>query len=258
MPRIIRIVCLILLYFNFFGTTIIGQTQLSTKKEINKLITSATKHRESGDFEKSLLISRIALRKAISVKNDVLIAENYNNIAANFNALAEYDKAIFYYKKALKHANLTQNDTIKQRVNNNLGNMYCFEKEKFDTGIFYYRKAIEYSIKIADSSQLASTNLNLTWALFDINKFKEGEHSLEIINSYYKRHNDNSVEVVLNMLNGMYYNFKNENQKSDFYFKKAIRLGNEVNEKSDLSYSHFEYSKLLLKLKDYKNAYETK
>ena len=91
----IRIVLSIIIWFNFLGTALIGQTQLPTKKEINKLIGSATKLRESGDFEKSLLISRMALRKAISIKDNVLIAENYNNVGANFNALAEFDKAIF-------------------------------------------------------------------------------------------------------------------------------------------------------------------
>ncbi len=54
----------------------------------------------------------------------------------------------------------------------------------------------------------------------------------------------------------MFFNFKNENEKADFYFNEAIRLGNELKEKSDLSYAHLEYSKLLLKQKKYKEAYE--
>lgn len=252
----IRIVLIIALWLNSVGTAIIGQTSSSSKKEISKLITSAIKHREAGDFEKSLLISRIALRKAILSRDNVLIAENYNNVAANFNALAEFDKAIFYYKKALNYANLTQNDTIKQRVNNNLGNMYCFEKKKFDTGIFHYKKAIEYSKKISDSSQLAFTTLNLTWALFDIGKFKEGEEGLKQINAYYKNHRNNLTVVVLKILNGMYYNYKNQDLKAAVFFNEAIRLGEQLNEKSDLSYAHLEYSKLLLKLNDYKKAYE--
>lgn len=252
----IRIVLLIIIWFNFLGTALIGQTQLPAKKEINKLIASATKHRESGDFEKSLLISRLALRKALSIKDNVLIAENYNNVAANFNALAEFDKAVFYYDKALSYANLTQDDTIKQRVNNNLGNMYCFEKKNYDKGILYYRKAIEYSKKISDSSQMAFTNLNLTWALFDIGKFKNGEESLKLINLYYRKHKNDFIVVVLNMLNGMYSNFINDDAKAEFYFKEAILLGKQLDEKSDLSFSHLEYSKLLLKLKKYKEAYE--
>jgi signal transduction histidine kinase len=58
------------------------------------------------------------------------------------------------------------------------------------------------------------------------------------------------------MLNGMYYNYKNEPEKATFFFENAIKLGNEGNEKSDLSYSHHEFSKFLLKNGDYKNAYK--
>ena len=54
----------------------------------------------------------------------------------------------------------------------------------------------------------------------------------------------------------MYSNYKNDYKKADFYFKEAIKLGKELNEKSDLSYSHLEYSKLLLKINDHKKAYE--
>lgn len=254
MPQI-RIVLLIILWFSFLGNAF-GQTQLPTKKVIDKLTNQATKLRESGNFEKSLLISRLALRKALAIHDNVLIAENYNNVAANYNDLVEFDKAIFYYNKALIYANLTQNDTVKQRINNNLGNMYCFEKKKYEKGVVYYRKALEYSRKISDSSQMAFTNLNIAWAFFDIGKFQEGETSLKMINAYYKRHNNNSIIVVLNMLNGMYCNYKNEDTKADFYFAEAIRLGKKLNEKSDLSFSHLEFSKFLLKRKDYKRAYE--
>ncbi|WP_264564504.1 response regulator [Flavobacterium sp. N3904] len=252
----IRIFLLLILWFNFFGSVIRSQTQSPSKKEIDKLTIQGTNLRESGDFEKSLLISRMALRQSIAINDNVLIAENYNNVAANYNELIEFDKAIFYYNKALIYANLTQNDTIKQRINNNLGNMYCFEKKKYEKGILYYKKALEYSKKISDSAQIAFTNLNIAWAFFDIGKFKEGEGNLKIINSYYAKNYNDNIVVVLNMLNGMYYNYKNEEKKAEFYFQEAIRLGKKLDEKSDLSYSYLEYSKFLLKCKDYKKAYE--
>jgi signal transduction histidine kinase/CheY-like chemotaxis protein len=251
-----RIVALIVLLLNFLGNDLIGQTQLSTKKEINKLILSATKLRESGDFEKSLLISRIALRSSVSIKDNELIASNYNNVAANYNELIEFDKAIFYYNKALIYANFIKNDTIKQKINNNLGNIYCFEKKKYNKGIYFYKKALECSKKISDSSQMAFTNLNIAWALFDIGKFKEGEENLNFINSYYKNNNDDFTIVALKMLNGMFCNYKNEDEKAESYFLEAIQIGKKLNEKSDLSYSYLEYSKFLLKQKDFKKAYE--
>jgi signal transduction histidine kinase/CheY-like chemotaxis protein len=255
MPHI-RIVLLIILWFNFSGTNTYAQSQYPTKKEISKLTIQASKLRESGNFEKSLLISRLALRKSTLIKDNELIAENYNNVAANYNELVEFDKAIFYYNKALIYADLAQNDSVKQRVNNNLGNMYCFEKKKYEKGISYYKKSLEYSKKISDSSQIAFTNLNIIWAYFDIAKFKEGEKKLKFINSYYAKNIDSSLIGVVNMLNGMYYSYKNDNAKAEKYFTDAIKIGTERNEKSDLSCSYHEYSKFLLKTKDYKRAYE--
>jgi signal transduction histidine kinase/CheY-like chemotaxis protein len=255
MPQM-KIVLLIILWFNFSGTNIYGQSQYPTKKEISKLTIQASKLRESGNFEKSLLISRLALRKSILIKDNELIAENYNNVAANYNELIEFDKAIFYYNKALIYANLANNDTVKQRVNNNLGNMYCFEKKKYEKGILYYKKSLEYSKKISDSSQIALTNLNIAWAYFDISKFKEGGENLKFINSYYAKNIDSSLIGVVNMLNGMYYSYKNDNAKAEKYFTVAIKIGRERNEKSDLSFSYEEYSKFLIKTKDYKGAYE--
>ncbi|WP_255515587.1 response regulator [Flavobacterium sp. ZT3R18] len=229
---------------------------MSTKKEINKLILSATKLRESGNFEKSLLISRIALRNAIAIKDNELIANNYKNVAANFNELMEFDKAIFYYNKALIFANLTNNDSIKEKINNNLGNIYCFEKRKYEKGIEFYKKALEFSEKIPDSSQMAMTNLNITWAYFDIGSYKEGKNNLKFLNWYHNKHEDSSTIVVLKMLNGMYHSYKNENDIANRCFQEAIKLGQEQDNKTDLSYAHLEYSKFLLKQKEYKNAYD--
>jgi signal transduction histidine kinase/ActR/RegA family two-component response regulator len=251
-----RIVLLIILWFNFSGSIVYAQSQLPTKKEINKLTMQASKLRESGDFEKSLLISRIALRKSILIKNNEFIADNYNNVAANYNELVEFDKAIFYYNKALIYANFTNNDSVKQRVNNNLGNMYCFEKKKYDKGILYYKKSLECSKKIADSAQMALTNLNITWAYFDIGKFSQGEKNLIFVNSFYKKNIDSSLIGVVNMLNGMFFDYKKDFIKAENYFLTAIKFGKQSNEKSDLACSYHEYSKFLLKQKDFKKAYE--
>jgi len=252
----LRIVLIIALLFNFSGINLSGQEKLPTVREIDNLTNQATKLREAGNFEKSLLISRLALRKAIVIKNNELISENYNNVAANFNELIEFDKAIFYYNKALLYANFTNNDSIKQRVNNNLGNMYCFEKKKYEIGIQFYKKSLEYSIKISDSTKMAFTNLNIAWVYFDTGRFNEGKKYLEFINRYYKKNPDNSTIIIHNMLNGMFSNYENKDEKAELYFQKAIKLGKERNEKSDLSFSYFEYSKFLLKKSDFKNAYK--
>ena len=250
----INIVLLLLL--TFFSAPSFAQEKTLSKKEITLLSKEANKCMKKGDFEKSLVKARIALHYAIAIKDDNLIDTTYNTIAANFDELAEFDKAFFYYNKGLLYAKKTNNYQLKNWLYNNLGNIYCFDKKQYQKGIVCYKKSLEYSKKINDFSQIVFTKLNITWAYFDIAHFDEGYPYLEYINKHHKKYGDESTLVALNMLNGMYYSYKNNTKKANFFFQNAIKFGNSGDEKSDLSFSHQEYSKFLLKNGEFKKAYE--
>lgn len=247
------IVLLISLIVPFAG---ISQNEPLSKKEIEELIFKASEYLNSAQFEKSLVAARKALRHATEVNDPYLIANAYNAIAGNYDELSEVEKAIFFYNKSLTYANKTKNDTLKNWINNNLGNMYFFEKKEYEKGIGYYKKSLEYSEKIADTTQLVFTKLNICWGYFDIAQFDRGKPYLDYINKYHKKFGDSTTIVALNLLNGMYNSHQGNNQKAKAYFLAAIRLGTEGKEKFDLSYSHEEYSKFLLKNGRYKEAYE--
>jgi signal transduction histidine kinase len=255
MPKI-RINILLFLLLYFFSTASFAQEKTPSKKEITLLAKEANQYMKAGNFEKSLIKSRIALHYAIAIKDDNLIASTYNTIGANFDELTEFDKAFFYYNKGLVYAKRTNNNQLKNWLYNNLGNIYCFDKKQYEKGIVCYKKSLEYSKKINDFSQTVFTKLNITWAYFDIGHFEEGYPHLEFINKYHKKYGDESTIVALNMLNGMYYGHKNDTEKANFFFQNAIKFGNEGNEKSDLSFSHQEYSKFLLKNGEFQKAYE--
>jgi two-component system NarL family sensor kinase len=251
-----QIVIVLLVLLSCSTNTVFAHKKKPTKKEITTLSNEAILLMKEGSYEKSLIKSRLALTEAIRIKDNNLIAGSYNTIAANFDQLSEFDKAFYYYHKGLTYANKTNNDVLKNWLNNNLGNIYCFDKKQYEKGIYYYKKSLEYSTRIKDSAQIVFTKLNLTWAYFDIGRYEEGLPYLKYINKHHEKHGDTSTIVALNMLNGMYYNYKNDPEKATFFFENAIKLGNEGNEKSDLSYSHHEFSKFLLKNGDYKNAYK--
>jgi two-component system NarL family sensor kinase len=240
----------------FFSESSFAQKKMLTKKEITLLIKDASTEINNGEYEKSLLKSRVALEQAINIKNDDLIANSYLIIAANFDELTEPTKALFYYNLGLSYAKKTNNNILKNQFYNNLGNIYCFDKKEYDKGIYYYKKSLSISQKIHDTEQILLTNLNIAWAYFDIDKYDEGFPYLKYVNKYQSIHGDESTIVALNMLNGMYYNNKNDNKKAEKYFTLAIKHGNLGNEKSDLSFSHLEYSNFLNKIGDYKKAFE--
>ena len=247
---------ILILLLNFSGIVILKPEKLPQKTAVVLLAKEANELMKLGDYEKSLIKSRLALKQAIALKDDDLIAGAYNTIAANFDQLAECDKAYFYYLKALAYCNKTNNNILKNWINNNLGNIYCFDKKLYEKGIYHYTKSLQYSTIIHDSVQIVFTKINITWAYFDIGRYDKGYPHLKYINKYHKKYGDKSTIVALNMLNGMYHNHKNNIQKASFFFQNAIKLGQEGDEKSDLSYSYHEYSKFLLKNKDYEHAYQ--
>ncbi|MDD5150143.1 MAG: response regulator [Flavobacterium sp.] len=255
MPHI-RIIVLLLLLLSPIRNNSFAQIKTLSKEEITKLTKKANEYRKATNFEKSLTTSRVALHYANAIKDDYLIATSYNSIALNYSELSEYDKAIFYFNKGLTYANKINNNKLRDWINNNLGNIYCFNLKQNSKGIDYYKKSLEYSNMRADSINIVLTKLNIAWAYFESGQFNEGYPYLKFINKYHPKFGDKSTIVALNMLNGMYYGYIGENKKAEISFQDAIKLGKEGTEKADLSYSHQEYSKFLQKNGDYKNAYE--
>ncbi|MFB9076415.1 response regulator [Flavobacterium procerum] len=247
---------LFLLILCSFATIAIGQSDPVSEKQINKLTKKAWGYYKESNFEKSLITSRIALNHAFAAKNNYYTAKAYKIIAGNYGELSEFNKAIFFYNKALYYASKTDNDSIKYSLYNNLGNIYCFERKQFDKGIKCYKKSIAYGFKINNVRQVYFTNVNIAWAYFDVGKFQEGYPYLEFVGNNIRKYGDESTEIAINMLYGMYYNHTNQNSRAEMYFKKALEAGVDSEEQSDLSYAHLEYSKFLTKVKKYKEAYE--
>ncbi|KAB1157637.1 ATP-binding protein [Flavobacterium luteum] len=247
------IVSIILIHFS--NNAFAKQKTLS-KIEITSLVSQATHLMKVGKYDQSLTKSRHALAQSKAINDYDLIATCYNTIAANLDELNYPDKALFYYNKSLFYADKTNNDNLKNKLNNNLGNIYCFDKKQFEIGFNHYKKSIALSTKIKDSSQIYFTTINLIWACFDNKLYKKGLPYLNFANKFQKKFGDSSNMVNLNMLNGLYSSHINKNKEANSYFLNAIKLGLKGDDKSDLSFAYLEYSKFLVKIGHYKKAYE--
>nr|WP_294932466.1 ATP-binding protein [uncultured Flavobacterium sp.] len=251
----VRIISLIVILIICITHNSYSQNKTLPKNEIEKLVTVATENWRNKNYEKSLRQSRIALKYAIAIHDNYLIARCYNLIGVNFDDLLMLDKAFDFYIKSLHYSNKTNDRILKGKINNNLANIYFFEKKQYKKGIQHYEKALEYSSNTADNSIVYLRKLNITWAYFEIENFNNSLKYFKYINQY-KHYGDESTEVAFNMLNGVFYNHINDTVKSNFYFTKAIELGNESYEKFDLSVTHKKYAAFLYKNKNYKKAYE--
>lgn len=253
--RRIWIISLLIILLIFFSNNSYSQNKQLSKNEIEELVTDATKNWKIKIYEKSLTQARTALKNAIAINDNYLIARCYNLIGVNFENLLMPDKAFVFYLKSLSYINKTNNNIFKAKINNNLANIYFFEQKQYKKGIFHYGKALEYSNISSDTSVIYLRKLNITWAYFQIENFNKGLEYFKYINQF-KKHGDESTEIALNMLNGVYYGHIKDSVKANYYFSKAIKLGRKSHEKFDLSITHQKYASYLFKNKNYKKAYE--
>jgi signal transduction histidine kinase len=228
------------------------------RKEIYDYICEADALLTDLKFKESLQVSKKALNLAYKYKQYDYVAMSYNTIAGSHEELLDTEKALAYYEKALVYANKTSNDTIKDWIHNNIGNIYNFDLKNFDKGIYHYQKSLAYAKKTKDTSEIIFTELNLTWAYFNKNEFGAGLPHLKYIEKNLNNYGDLESYVIMNNLFGMFYSSRQENKLADFYFNKAIELGVKNEQDMALADTYEEYSKHLYKIGDFKTAYNIK
>ncbi len=220
--KVIKLISLLIALFIFqFG---VSQERVHSKKQVEKMLVAAGDSFFRIEIDKSLNLSKAALNDAHRLKDDALMAKAYNVIGLNFEEFYDVNKSVTYYNNALKHAKLTSNDTIKDWIYNNLGNVYTFEKNDSDKGIDYYKKALTYSLKINDSTELNYTKLNLVCAYFRVKNFKDGIVFLDECKSYVNRKGELEAKISLNSYYGNYYSSLNQNAKAEKYYIEAVQL----------------------------------
>ena len=104
-----RLLIICFLFLIYFSQTSVAQNKTPSLKETIKLLNDAQKDWTNGDYENSLLKSRVSLEQAIKNKDNPLIANSYLIIASNFDELTEPIKALHYYNLGLYYANKTNN-----------------------------------------------------------------------------------------------------------------------------------------------------
>ena len=253
-------IILILIYSLFFFHTSYSQSNDAKKnrEEIYNYICHADALLIDSKYNESLEVANKALNLAYEHKQYDYVAMLYNTIAGCHEELLNTNKALEYYKKALQFTEKTSNDTIKDWIHNNIGNVYNFDLKNYEKGIFHYKKSLFYAEKRKDTSEIIFTKINLAWAYFNNNKFKEGYSYLKFVQDNLHNYPDKESEVLVNTLYGMYFSHNFNDEKAVSSFKEAIQIGKEFNKTKALADAYREYSEHLYQMGDFKNAYLNK
>ncbi len=244
------------IFLIFFGSDFVFAQKIITKKSVLELQSKAKNYYEEGNFEKTLYYSKLTLKSAEILNDDIIISECYRLISRTFKQLSESDLALLYANKGLAYANKTENDSIKMLFYNGIGNIYSFEKKDLKKALENYLISIRFSKKIKDTANLVLTNSNIAWSYFAKNKFKEGFPYLEFTNKYNQKFGNQKNYNSILMLNGMYYSYLKDFKTAKKYFLKGIENSKNLKISNHIENLYYEYSKVLYKEGDYKNAYD--
>lgn len=251
--KFIQLICL-LAFFSAFA-----QKVSNTDKHVEMLIKKAGEHLMNLECDKSIKVAQTALAEALKNKNNLQIARSYNIIGLNFDEFSDYKKAIDFYTKGLDYANRADNDTLKEWLHNNLGNVYTYRKVNFQEGIKHYKIALDLTKKMNDKHEILFTNINITSAYFAIHDYQKGLPFLKSAESLAKNQKSIEAELSINSLYGSYYTSVNDFDNAENSFKKALAVSKK-NENKFLAINSAEiyddYSRSLYKKGDYKRAYE--
>lgn len=208
--------------------------------------------------EKSLSLAKTALHHAIELNDDELIAKSYNLIGLNFDEYLYTNKAVEYYEKGIKHANLTQNDSVKQWLYNNLGNVYAYSEVNITKSILYYKKALEYAIKIRDEVEINYIKQNIASAYFAEKKYNIGKIYLDEISNYILRNGQVEARLTYYSLLGEYYDNLENDVLTEKYYTRAIEISKENKQElieSNIADLYLKVSSFYGRKKEYEKAY---
>lgn len=245
------------LLFILFSFSVFSQEKKATREEVLNLLTTSDSLMFKTKYKQSLLLSNEALKKAIQLKNDNLIALSYNSIAGNYEEILEEDKALDLYKKAVFYSEKANNDTLKIWFFNNIGNIYLYRKNNVAVGIEYYNKSLEFSNRLKDTASSVLTKLNLSWAYFQKKNFTKAIQNLDYAEKHFDFMRFPDTETYLNLLLGMKFSHLKEDEKAKLYYQKAIEISIENQLDSYLLDSYKQYANHFFEIGDYKNAYLT-
>lgn len=255
MPLRIILTALILLIFNFSYSQ--GENIHKIREDIYSKVCEADALLTDAKYYESLQLAKKGLNLAYENEQNDYIAMFYNIIAGCHEELMDTPKALEYYKKALVYSEKTDNDTIKDWINNNIGNVYNFDLKDYKKGVYHYKKSLFYAEKRNDTAEIIFSKLNLASAYFNLKDFKKGLPYLEFSEKYLHKFKDLESDVIVNNLYGIFYSSSNDIEKANKYFKESIRIGERYKKFKALSDTYKEYSNHLFKIGDYKNAYLT-
>ena len=225
------------------------------QKAFQKLLDSSNYLYNNGEYTKSLKLNIKILNKAYDLEDPYYIHQGYRYLAYDYLILNDTILAMESFKKSENYAKLSKNDTATAVTYMDLGNVHATYQE-YKKAQIYFKRSINLFKKINDSLGISKAYYNMVVAYMDEEDFDNAYKYILKAKKINKYGNDITFTINLDNFLGEYYLNKNQFQKADVQFQKAIKAAKKDSLNVELENSYFFYSESLFKQKRYKEAFE--
>lgn len=206
------------------------------------------------DYTTTIEYSPKLIDLASKINDNRYMYRGYRFLGITYESLNDSLRAKENYSKALEYAHKTKNDTLLMGGYNNLGNVFSDNPMTVEKGLRYYDKAIEYGSRIEGFLGILTPVLNKGWTHLDEEQYKQAFPYLEKAKTLIKDSEKLAYSQLLTLY-GKYYSGMGDLARSKEIFERSLAIAEKDTLLDAASFGYEEYSKMLLKSKDYENAY---
>lgn len=194
-----------LIVFLLFVFQIVFSQGISDKDKLTRaLYDKALKNLNDFKCSESLYYSQKLLNYSLQKNKPELAAVAYNIIGLNFEEFGDLKKSAQYYDSGLKYANIAKNDTLRNYIYNNMGNLYYFKFKDAIKGLYFYKKCYEISKRVDAPIDVAFSEINLADVYLELKQYDEAFKFLTLVQQKIKP-TDYEIGMSYYSLLGNYY-----------------------------------------------------
>lgn len=211
-----------LIVFLLFVFQIVFSQGISDKDKLARaLYDKALKNLNDFKCSESLYYSQKLLNYSLQKNKPELAAVAYNIIGLNFEEFGDLKKSAQYYDSGLKYADIAKNDTLRNYIFNNMGNLYYFKFKDAIKSLYFYKKCYEISKRVDAPIDVAFSEINLADVYLELKQYDEAYKFLTLVQQKIKP-TDYEIGMSFYSLMGNYYEMNQDFKKAEYYYLKCI------------------------------------
>lgn len=211
-----------------------------------------------GDYQHSLRLNIILLKKALAAQDDYYIHQGYRNLGYDYLELEDTIFARQSFEKSARYAKQSKNDTATALTYMDFANLYSEIDSNYTKAFAYHDRSIALFEKLKDSAGLADAHYNTILTALEAEDYQKAYYHIlkaRKLNEFKKHHFNH---IGLDMLTGEYYLAKKNYVLADSYLTSAIEAAESENLTLEAEAAYLALSNSLYAQERFEEAYEAR